>query len=158
MKARERAAILVSVGMQLRNLFQAMALGGPMAALQVAEAGLGLLGTARGGLLSSIADEDLYRNWQCIDLPELPPGVPGGAAAGTVAGGPSSTRAHFVRRRATRVRSSSRRPPARNSSSSARQARRSSSSGIEAWRRSAAAARPTPYSSPPASASVSPSV
>ncbi|HEX2162599.1 MAG TPA: hypothetical protein VHM02_01480, partial [Thermoanaerobaculia bacterium] len=81
LRARQRAATLVSVGSQIRDILQGAALG-PMGLLQ---AGLSLAGTARGGLLGGLADEDLYGKWHCVDLPELPipatAGVEGAEAA-----------------------------------------------------------------------------
>lgn len=80
LKARERAATLVSVGMQVREILQSAAMG-PLGILSAADSALSLLGGG-GGALSMIEDADAYGKWHCSDLPDLPiPGAPGAAGA-----------------------------------------------------------------------------
>ena len=81
MKARQRAATLVSVGMQVREILQSAAMG-PLGILSAVESGLSLLGGG-GGALSMIEDADAYGKWHCSDLPALP--IPGAGAAGAAA-------------------------------------------------------------------------
>lgn len=98
MKARERAATLMSVGMQVRDILQSAAMG-PLGLLAAADSALSLLGGGGGGALSMIEDADVYGKWHCSDLPDLPiPGVAGVAgAAGTAAALPPEERPRVER-------------------------------------------------------------
>ncbi len=74
LKAKERAATLISVAGTLRQMFQALAVGGPLGIASAAQSGLSI---ARGaGALSATSDLELYGKWQCQDGPDLTAAAP----------------------------------------------------------------------------------
>ena len=76
LKAKERAATLISVAGSLRQIFQALAMGGPLGIASAAESALSM---ARGaGALSATSDLDLYGKWQCLEVDNRIPFDPAG--------------------------------------------------------------------------------
>ena len=79
LKAKERAATLLNIAGTLRQMFQALAMGGPLGIAAAAQSGALLVRGA--GALSATSDLELYGNWQCLEVANQIAAAPAGAPA-----------------------------------------------------------------------------